>query len=86
MTITLALQPQEEERLEAIADAKGISADALVREAIEGILAGAPEVTDDALSDLATGVALVAAMQASPYKDTDLEATRAPLPIRDVAF
>jgi hypothetical protein len=40
MTITLPLQPQDEARLEAIAHAKGLSADALVREALEGILAG----------------------------------------------
>ena len=68
---TLALQPQEEARLEAIADAKGISADALVREALEGILAGASEVPDNALSEPATGALLVAAMQASPHKETD---------------
>ena len=39
MTITLPLQPQEEARLIAAAQAKGISTDALVREAISKILA-----------------------------------------------
>ena len=30
-----------------------------------------------------TGATLVAAMQASPYRDVDLEAKRAPMPVRD---
>jgi hypothetical protein len=33
-----------------------------------------------------TGADLVAAMQASPYKDIALEPTRDRLPVRDVAF
>jgi uncharacterized membrane protein len=41
MTITLPLQPQEEARLIAAAKAKGVSADALVREAVDRILAEA---------------------------------------------
>lgn len=41
MTITLALQPQEEARLVAAAQARGVSADALVRQALAGILADA---------------------------------------------
>jgi hypothetical protein len=44
MTITLPLQPQEEAKLIAIAQAKGLSTDALVREALEKILADAPNV------------------------------------------
>jgi len=43
MTITLPLQPQEEAKLIAIAQAKGVSTDALVREALDNILAGAPD-------------------------------------------
>lgn len=42
MTITLPLQPQEEAKLIAIAQAKGLSTDALVREALDKILADAP--------------------------------------------
>jgi hypothetical protein len=34
MTITLPLQPQEEAKLVAIAQSKGLSTDALVREAL----------------------------------------------------
>lgn len=33
-----------------------------------------------------TGADLVAAMQASPYRETDLEPTRHRLPVRDTAF
>ena len=42
MTITLPLQPREEAVLLAIARAMGISANALIREAINRILAEAP--------------------------------------------
>ncbi|HXB75492.1 MAG TPA: hypothetical protein VNY05_45085 [Candidatus Acidoferrales bacterium] len=45
MTITLPLQPQEEARLIAAAQAKGLSTDALVREALDKILAEAPDVS-----------------------------------------
>ena len=44
MTITLPLQPQEEARLIAVAQARGLSTDAPVREALDKILAEAPEV------------------------------------------
>lgn len=43
MTITLPLQPQEEAKLIAVAQAKGVSADALVREAVVKILADAAD-------------------------------------------
>ena len=43
MTITLPLKPQEEARLIALAHAKGLSAEALVREALDKILAEGPE-------------------------------------------
>jgi ferritin-like metal-binding protein YciE len=86
MTITLPLQPQEEAKLKALAHAKGLSAEALVRDALDGILAGASEIPDHALSEPATGAALVAALQASPYKEIDLEAVRSPLPTRNIVF
>jgi len=44
MTITLPLQPQEEVRLIAVAQAKGLSPDALVREALDKILAEVPDL------------------------------------------
>ena len=40
--------------------------------------------SDEALTH--TGADLVAAMQASPHKEIDLETGRGPLPVRDVAF
>ena len=42
MTITLPLQPREEARLIALAQAMGVSTDTLVREALDKILADAP--------------------------------------------
>jgi prevent-host-death family protein len=33
-----------------------------------------------------TGEALIAAMQASPYRDDDIEPSRAPMPVRAVAL
>lgn len=41
----MPLQPQEEAKLIAIAQAKGLSTDALVREALEKILGNAPDVS-----------------------------------------
>ena len=43
MNITLPLQPQEEAKLIAMAQAKGLSTAALVREALDKILSEAPE-------------------------------------------
>lgn len=43
MTITLPLEPQKHAKLVALAEAKGLSTDDLVREAIDKILAEAPE-------------------------------------------
>ena len=45
MTIFLPLEPQEEARLIAAAQAKGISPEALVREALDKVLAGTGEET-----------------------------------------
>ena len=48
-----------------------------------------PAVPDAGMADRTstlTGADLVAAMQASPCKEIDLEPARHPLPVRDVAF
>lgn len=42
MTIMLPLQPQEEAKLVALARAKGVSTDTLVRQALDKILADEP--------------------------------------------
>lgn len=47
MTLTLPLQPQEEAKLAAAARAKGLSVDALVREALEAIIAETAQKTGD---------------------------------------
>ena len=47
MTITLPLEPQEEARLVALAQARGLSTESLVREALDKILADAPGQPDD---------------------------------------
>jgi hypothetical protein len=46
MTMTLPLQPQEEARLAALAQAKGVSTDTLLRVPIDKILADAPDQPD----------------------------------------
>lgn len=43
MTITLPLQPQEEAKLIALAQAKGLSLDELVREALAKIVSSEPD-------------------------------------------
>ena len=45
MTITLPLHPQDEARLIAVAQAKGLSTDALLRQAVDRILAQAGEAS-----------------------------------------
>ena len=85
MTITLPLKPQEEARLNALAQAKGLSPGALVRKVLERILT--EEIGDDASKSGAhSGDELVAAMQASPYQEINIEPSRHRLPVRDVTF
>ena len=45
MTVTLPLDLREQAKLTAIAHARGLSADGLVREAVDRILANAPDAT-----------------------------------------
>ena len=51
MTVTLPLQPQEEAKLIALAQAKGVSTDALVREALDKILADTPDQLSEPKSE-----------------------------------
>jgi predicted DNA-binding protein len=44
MAITLLLEPEEQARLTALAQAKGMLADELMREAIDKILAEDPDI------------------------------------------
>ena len=45
MTITLPLEPQKEAKLMAVAESKGMTTDELVNQAIDKIIAEAPETT-----------------------------------------
>jgi hypothetical protein len=49
---------------------------------LHALTSGSAAATDDE----ATGAGLIAAMQACPLKDIDLEPERFPMPVRDVAF
>jgi len=58
-----------------------------VEEVLLQALKSAPQPTEPAGGAAThTGADLVAAMQASPYRDIDLEPARGPLPVRDVTF
>jgi hypothetical protein len=46
MTITLPLQPQEEARLAAAAEAKGVSTDDFLHEAVRSLLAATSELAE----------------------------------------
>jgi hypothetical protein len=51
VTITLPLEPQEEARLLAVANAKGVSTGVLIREALDKIFAAMPEQDELAALD-----------------------------------
>jgi len=78
VTVTLPLEPQEEARLAAVVQAKGLSAEELVRAALDRIPADASELPDARPAGTASGAALIAAMQASPYRDLEIEPTHSP--------
>jgi len=86
MTITLPLAPDQEAKLAAIAQARGLTAEALLAEMLEQFLGDASPAPAHEPCDTLTGSALVAAMQASPYKEIILEPRRDPMPTRDVIF
>lgn len=63
--------------------------EALIQERLRvGTFQSAEELIFDALrspkQQRRTGAVLIAAMQASPHKDVDLEPSRGPAPVRDV--
>ena len=65
--------------------------EALIQQRIQsGAFASAEDVILHALRSLSpahpTGADLVAAMQASPYRETNIEPPRDRLPVRDVMF
>jgi hypothetical protein len=86
VTITLRLEPQEEAKIVALAQARGVSTEAFVREALDRVLSEATTTRGNGSTATAMGDALVTTMQASPYKEMNLEPVRNPLPVRDVLF
>jgi hypothetical protein len=84
VTISFTLEPNEEARLVALALAKGLSPDALVREALNRVLAEAAAIPVSSVGE--SGAVLVAAMQASPYREIGIEPPRYRLPVREVSF
>jgi hypothetical protein len=53
---------------------------------IEDVLMNALQGAPMPPKEFHTGADLVAAMQASPYKEIDLEPERFPMPVRDITF
>jgi hypothetical protein len=73
------ISPQSEARLTEEAQRQGVSVDVLIERLITERAASAPA------SGL-TGAALLAVLQASPYRGIDLTPQRYPLPVRDVVL
>ncbi len=86
MTINLQLAPDQEAKLAAIAQARGLTAEALLKEMLEECLGDTSPAAANEPPETMMGSALVAAMQASPYKEIILEPRRDPMPTRDVIF
>jgi hypothetical protein len=74
MTVTFDLPPQVERAYREEANAKGVQLDALVREVL---IARHPAFS---------GADLIAAMQASPFREIELQPASDRLPVRDVTF
>jgi hypothetical protein len=72
MTISLPLQPQEEARLIAVAQAKGVSTDVLVREALDKILADAPDQPEPKLESRPIWEVIADNMKGVPPEDLAL--------------
>lgn len=88
--MTIEIQRPELEALILERMKSGVYQD--VEDALMQALTSAPLPANEAAvsrpgeGDAATGAALVAAMQASPYRDIILEPTRHRLPVPDVVF
>jgi hypothetical protein len=78
MTVMIRLSEEQATALEAKAAAEGLSVEQWIQK-----LAGSDNKPP---RDLRTGADLVAALQASPYRDINIEPERYRLPVRDVAL
>jgi hypothetical protein len=75
MTLTITLSDEQATVLQAKAAAEGLS----VEEWIQKLAEALPLPRDNR-----TGAALIAAVQASPYREIDIEPQRYRLPVRDI--
>jgi hypothetical protein len=77
--MSLHISQQNEARLTEEAQRQGVSVDALI-ERLMGASGPSPPLLGR------TGAVILAALQASPYRDVDLTPERYPLPVRDVVL
>ena len=78
MTVTIRLSDEQAQALETIAAAEGLS--------VEEWLQKFAESANKPAQETRTGADLIAAFQASPHRDIDIEPERYRLPVRDVTL
>jgi len=78
MTMIIQLSDEQATALEAKAAAEGLT----VEEWIQKLAESGPKPS----RETRTGADLIAALQASPYRDIDIEPERYRLPVRDVSL
>lgn len=78
MTVIIRLSDEQATALEAKAAAEGLSVEQWIQKLAESGNQPVPETR--------TGAALIAALQASPYRDIDIEPQRYRLPVRGVSL
>ncbi len=78
MTVTIRLSDEQATALEAKAAAEGLSVEEWIQKLAES--------GNKAARETRTGADLIAALQASPYRDTDIEPERYRLPVRGVTL
>lgn len=78
MTVIIRLSDEQATALEAKAAAKGLT--------VEQWIQTLAETSTKSARDTRTGADLIAALQASPYRDIDIEPERYRLPVRGVSL
>lgn len=77
--MSIHISERKEARLAEEAQRHGITVDALIERLMDERETTIP-------TSGSTGAVILAALQASPYRDVDLTPERYPLPVRDVAL
>jgi hypothetical protein len=78
MTVIIRLSDEQATALEAKATAEGLTVEQWIQKLVESGPKSARETR--------TGADLIAALQASPYRDIDIEPERYRLPVRGVSL